>query len=189
MTALALARVSLSLMTNWKMLGSMNIPRHHPFLIVSDAKLPSDLAAIACQFPSPLHFLGSHSILSVPVMGKILEEMNVLPVTCGDNESLNFLPPLQVLRSGGSVVVLLPRPYCGDDCTELVVGVGMLAYETSVAVVPVRALHPPTAPRGRLVVRVGRPAKFGGATPDLSMRERYHSVGRRICGMLSAVPG
>lgn len=189
MVTIATFRASLPLIARRKLLGASNIPSGGPFIVVSDSITLDALMAVACEFPPPLHTLGSLQMLGIPVLGRILREINVLPVEAGDG-GLDFALPLKVLLLGGSLVALLPPAMPGDiEQPPVVTGVGMLAYESAAPVVPVRVFTPPCAPKGRMVVKVGRPTRFSGAVGGLSPFDKHLAVGSSILSMLAEVRG
>lgn len=174
------SRAVLSLAGSRKLLGAPNVPAGGPFIVVSDSTTIVAPMAIACEFPLPLNILTTHRLLALPVIGQILRESNVIPINASTCPA-DFTLPLRVLRAGGSLAIFLPPSLPSDPSqSAMVVGAGMLAYETALPVVPVRVFEPPATPCRKMVVRVGSPTRFAGAVAALSTREKYRSVGASI---------
>jgi 1-acyl-sn-glycerol-3-phosphate acyltransferase len=182
MVTVSTFRMILPFMVNRKLLGSANVPIRAPFLVVSESATLVSLMAIACEFPLPLYAPVARRALKAPAIGRFLRDMNALPAET-ESSVPDFSPPLRVLRNGGSVAIFLPEVNDPAAVTEVLVSAGMLACESAVPVVPVQVSFPPGSP-GRLLVKVGPPARFAGTVAGLSLREKYLTVGKTIQSLL-----
>src|SRR5437660_5869796 len=99
--------------------------------------LDPPLAGIACK--RPVYFLARKSLLNVPILGRILPKLNVIPV---DQEGMDrgaLKALLRILRAGEGALVFPERARTLDgNLQPALPGLGFVIAKTRAPVVPMR---------------------------------------------------
>jgi 1-acyl-sn-glycerol-3-phosphate acyltransferase len=149
--------------------------------------LDPPLAGIACK--RPIYFLARKTLLDVPLLGRILLKLNVIPVDQegGDRSALKAL--LRILR-GGECALVFPEGSRTLDGTlqPAEAGLGFVIAKTLAPVVPMRIFGAHEAlPRGGgrlrfhpITVVVGNPIFFTAADVSGRGKDFYQQLSQRV---------
>jgi 1-acyl-sn-glycerol-3-phosphate acyltransferase len=149
--------------------------------------LDPPLAGIACK--RPIYFLARKTLLDVPLLGRILLKLNVIPVDQegGDRSALKAL--LRILR-GGECALVFPEGSRTLDGTlqPAEAGLGFVIAKTLAPVVPMRIFGAHEAlPRGGgrlrfhpITVVVGNPIFFAAADVSGRGKDFYQQLSQRV---------
>src|SRR5438477_3946323 len=151
-------------------------------------------AGIACKLP--IYFLARKSLLNVPILGRILPKLNVIPV---DQEGMDrgaLKALLRILRAGeGALVFPEGARTLHGNLQPALPGLGFIIAKTRAPVVPMRIFGSREAlPRGggklRLVpitIVIGEPILFGAADLEPSGKNVYARLSDRVMKAISAL--
>ena len=149
--------------------------------------LDPPLAGIACK--RPIYFLARKSLLKVPILGRILPKLNVIPV---DQEGMDrgaLKALLRILRAGQGALVFPEGARTLDGGLQPALpGLGFIIAKTRAPVVPMRIFGSHEAlPRsgGRLrfhpiTVVIGRPMYFTEGDVSTDKRTLYQQLSQRV---------
>ena len=149
--------------------------------------LDPPLAGIACK--RPIYFLARKSLLKVPILGRILPKLNVIPV---DQEGMDrgaLKALLRILRAGEGALVFPEGARTLDGGLQPALpGLGFIIAKTRAPVVPMRIFGSHEAlPRsgGRLrfhpiTVVIGRPMYFTEGDVSTDKRTLYQQLSQRV---------
>jgi len=149
--------------------------------------LDPPLAGIACK--RPIYFLARKSLLNVPILGRILPKLNVIPV---DQEGMDrgaLKALLRILRAGQGALVFPEGARTLDGGLQPALpGLGFIIAKTRAPVVPMRIFGSHEAlPRsgGRLrfhpiTVVIGRPMYFTEGDVSTDKRTLYQQLSQRV---------
>lgn len=139
------------IMTPWvkiRATGTENIPEKGPYLLVFNHLSDVDPLCVCWYFMKrgvPVRFLAKKSMFGIPVFGKIINGMGLIPVDREKNPSQALLPATRALNSG-EVVCIWPE---GTHTQEpdmwpmsFKTGAARLALDTGVPVIPVAQWGP-----------------------------------------------
>ena len=149
--------------------------------------LDPPLAGIACK--RAIYFLARKSLLKVPILGRILPKLNVIPV---DQEGMDrgaLKALLRILRAGQGALVFPEGARTLDGGLQPALpGLGFIIAKTRAPVVPMRIFGSHEAlPRsgGRLrfhpiTVVIGRPMYFTEGDVSTDKRTLYQQLSQRV---------
>lgn len=149
--------------------------------------LDPPLAGIACQ--RAIYFLARKTLLQIPVLGRILPKVNVIPVDQegGDRSALKAL--LRILRAGEAALVFPEGSRTLDgNLQPAQPGLGFIIAKTLAPVVPMRIFGAHEAlPRGGgrlrfhpITVVVGKPMYFTQADVSGRGKDLYLQLSKRV---------
>lgn len=149
--------------------------------------LDPPLAGIACK--RPIYFLARKTLLDVPLLGRILPKLNVIPVDQegGDRSALKAL--LRILRAGECALVFPEGSRTLDGALQPAEpGLGFVIAKTLAPVVPMRIFGAHDAlPRGGgrlrfhpITVVVGNPIFFTAAEVAGGRKDLYQRISQRV---------
>jgi 1-acyl-sn-glycerol-3-phosphate acyltransferase len=155
--------------------------------------LDPPLAGIACR--RAIYFLARNTLLDIPVLGKILPKLNVIPVDQegGDRSALKAL--IRVLRANECVLVFPEGSRTLDGQLQPALpGLGFVIAKTLAPVVPMRIFGAfETLPRGgklhphQITVVVGEPLRFSPNDVAGNAREVYPRLSARVMDAIAAL--
>ncbi len=159
-----------------------------------ESYLDPPLAGIACR--RAIYFLARKSLLDIPLLGRVLPKLNVIPVDQegGDRSALKAL--IRALRAGHGVLVFPEGSRTLDGTLQPALpGVGFVIAKTLAPVVPLRIFGAHRAlPRsgGKLrlcpiTIVVGEPLRFGAADVEGHGREVYQCLSDRVMSAIAAL--
>jgi 1-acyl-sn-glycerol-3-phosphate acyltransferase len=152
------------------------------------------LAGNACD--RPIYFLARRNLLEVPLLGRVLPKLNVIPVDQEgiDRRALKTL--IQVVRAGHGALVFPEGSRTLDGQLQPgMPGIGLVIAKTRAPVVPMRIFGAHEAlPRegGRLRFRpitlvVGEPIRFSDADLEGSGKEVYGRLSQRVMDAIAQI--
>jgi 1-acyl-sn-glycerol-3-phosphate acyltransferase len=149
--------------------------------------LDPPLAGIACT--RPIYFLARKSLLDVPILGRILPKLNVIPV---DQEGMDrgaLKALLRILRAGEGALVFPEGARTSDGSLQPALpGLGFVIAKTRAPVVPMRIFGSREAlPRGGgklrfhpITVVIGNPIYFTETNVNMGKKDLYQQLSQRI---------
>lgn len=174
-------------------LGTQNVPAHGPFILAPNHFSNLDHFFCGVYIRRRLQFMGKSQIFGVnPILDYIFRVGGVFPVRRGHRDEEAFVTARSILSRGGSVCI-----YCegGRQRTMRLgdpkPGVGRLALETGVPVVPV-AIHGSQGVRGwkrlrfpKVTLQYGEPISF--AAQSQPTREEQREAARSVFDRVKAM--
>jgi 1-acyl-sn-glycerol-3-phosphate acyltransferase len=153
------------------------------------------LAGNACD--RPIYFLARRNLLDVPVLGRVLPKLNVIPVDQEgiDRRALRAL--IQVVKAGNAALVFPEGARTLDGTLQPALpGVGLVIAKTLAPVVPMRIFGAHEAlPRNggfsfhRITIVVGEPIYF--AQPEIERaiagKDVYTRISQRVMDAIAAL--
>jgi 1-acyl-sn-glycerol-3-phosphate acyltransferase len=124
---------------NYRVIGAENMIEEGPCIIAANhcSYLDPPLVGIACK--RAIHYLARKSLLDVPVLGRILPELNVIPVDQKNADRSALMGAIRVVRNGGAVLIFPEGTRSPDGNLQAPQpGLGMIAAKTGAPVVPAR---------------------------------------------------
>lgn len=153
------------------------------------------LAGNACD--RPIYYLARRNLLQVPVLGRILPKLNVIPVDQEgiDRRALKAL--IQVVKAGNAALVFPEGARTLDGkLGPAAAGIGLVIAKTRAPVVPMRIFGAHKAlPRGggfsfhRITIVVGEPIYFSEAdvTRVAGDKDVYARISQRVMDAIAAI--
>ena len=156
--------------------------------------LDPPLAGITCD--RAVYFLARRTLLDVPLVGRLLPKLNVIPVNQEgiDRSALRAL--IRVLKAGNAALVFPEGSRTVDGSLQPAEpGLGLVIAKTLAPVVPMRIFGAREAlPRGggrlRLVpitIVIGEPILFSAADLELSGKNLYVELSGRVMKAISTL--
>ncbi|MEH7224262.1 lysophospholipid acyltransferase family protein [Bacillus sp. JJ1566] len=143
-----------------EVLGRENIPKEGGVLICSNHIDNLDPPVVGVTSPRPIHFMAKAELFKVPVLGRILPNVNAFPVKRGGSDRESLRTALKILKEG-NVLGIFPEGTRSKDgkLGKGLSGVGFFALRTNCTVVPC-AIIGPYKPFGKLRVVYGKPVEM-----------------------------
>jgi 1-acyl-sn-glycerol-3-phosphate acyltransferase len=155
--------------------------------------LDPPLAGTACD--RAIYFLAKKSLMDVPVLGRLLPKLNVIPVNLEGTDRTALKAVIRVLRAGNCVLLFPEGTRTPDgNLQSPLPGLGLTIAKTLAPVVPMRIFGAfdawPSHGKIRLfrpiTVVVGEPIIFSDA--DIALREDLYSrLSARVMDAISAI--
>ena len=172
---------------NYRVIGAENMIEEGPCIIAANhcSFLDPPLVGVACK--RAIHYLARKSLLDVPVLGPILQELNVIPVDKKNPERSALMGIISVVKSGGAALIFPEGSRSPDGQLQPAQpGIGMVVAKTGAPVIPVRIYGSHEAlPRNGVLPRctsvnviVGKPLHFWSS--DSRHRPAYQKISDRI---------
>ncbi|MBS4191052.1 1-acyl-sn-glycerol-3-phosphate acyltransferase [Bacillus sp. FJAT-49705] len=137
--------------------GREHFPKEGGVLLCSNHINNFDPPVVGINAPRPVHFMAKEELFKVPLLGKIVSNLNAFPVKRGMSDREALRKGLAILKEG-HVLGIFPegtRSKTGE-LTKGLSGVGFFALRTDAAVVPCAIIGPYKAFK-RLKVIYGKP--------------------------------
>ena len=155
--------------------------------------LDPPLAGNACD--RSIYFLMRSTLLNVPVLGRILPKLNVIPVDQEGIDRRALKKLIEVVRAGNGALVFPEGSRTLDGNLQPgQPGIGLIIAKTRAPVVPMRIFGAHEAlPRGgglrfcRVTVVVGHPIFFTDADFEGSGKEAYGRLSQRIMDAIAVI--
>ena len=156
--------------------------------------LDPPLAGNACD--RAIYFLARRTLLNVPLLGRLLPKLNVIPVDQEgiDRRALKAL--IQVVRAGNGALVFPEGSRTLDgELQPGLPGIGLVIAKTRAPVVPLRIFGAHEAlPRGKsrlrlhpITVVVGEPIYFSDADFAGTGKEIYGQLSQRVMDAIAQI--
>ncbi len=149
-------------------IGREHVPKHGPVILASNHRSFLDPFVIACMANRPMYYVAKKEIFQFhPVAAWLLLSLGAFPVDRGAGDA-DFITTAQAILARGDIVLIFPegtrtRP---GPLGRPRRGVGRLALQTGVPVVPVAVIGTEAIRRGwrirphKVRIRAGRPLRF-----------------------------
>ena len=156
--------------------------------------LDPPLAGNACD--RPIYYLTRSTLLNVPVLGRILPKLNVIPVDQEGIDRRALKKLIEVVRAGNGALVFPEGSRTLDGNLQPgQPGIGLIIAKTRAPVVPMRIFGAFEAlPRGggrlrfsRVTVVVGHPIFFTDADFESGGKEAYGRLSQRVMDAIAAI--
>jgi 1-acyl-sn-glycerol-3-phosphate acyltransferase len=156
--------------------------------------LDPPLAGNACD--RPIYYLARGTLLNVPVLGRILPKLNVIPVDQEGIDRRALKKLIEVVRAGNGALVFPEGSRTLDGNLQPgQPGIGLIIAKTRAPVVPMRIFGAFEAlPRGggrfrfsRVTVVVGHPIFFTDADFEGGGKEAYGQLSQRVMDAIAAI--
>lgn len=184
-----LARFVLTLPTilvfRTRAIGLENVPKEAPVILAPNHFSAWDHFFAGVYLRRPLRFMAKSQLFKHPVIEFIFFHGGVFPVRRGDRDEEAFITARTILGQGGMVLMYLEGGRSrSSDLGEAKPGVGRLALETGVPVIPV-AIHGSAGVRGwkrlrfpKVTIQYGEPLRF--PVEQGASRERHQEVADEV---------
>ena len=156
--------------------------------------LDPPLAGSTCD--RPIYFLTRRTLMDVPLLGRVLPKLNVIPVNQEGVDRSAIKAVIRVLQAGNGVLVFPEGSRTLDgNLQPAEPGLGLIIAKTLAPVVPMRIFGAREAlPRGggrlRLVpitIVIGEPILFSAADLESLGKHLYASLSDRVMKAISAL--
>ena len=156
--------------------------------------LDPPLAGTACD--RAIYFLARRTLLNVPLLGRVLPKLNVIPVNQEGVDRSAIKAVIRVLQAGNGVLVFPEGSRTIDGTLQSgEPGIGLIIAKTLAPVVPMRIFGAHEAlPRhgGRLrfvpiTVVIGEPIFFSAADMELGGKNLYAQLSDRVMKAIAAL--
>jgi 1-acyl-sn-glycerol-3-phosphate acyltransferase len=184
-----LARAVLTLPTilvfRTRAIGLENVPKQAPVILAPNHFSAWDHFFAGVFLRRPIRFMAKSQLFTNPVIKFIFFHGGVFPVRRGNRDEEAFITARTILGQGGLVLIYIEGGRSRSrELREAKPGVGRLALETGVPVVPV-AIHGSAGVRSwkrlrfpRVTVQFGEPLRF--AVEEGASRERHQEVSDEV---------
>src|SRR5665213_243193 len=147
--------------------GLEHVPKHGPVIIAANHRSFLDPFVIACMARRPMYYVAKQEVFKFSVVAWLLSALGAFPVRRGAGDA-DMITTAKAILARGDIVLIFPegtrtRPGALGRPRR---GVGRLALETGVPVVPVAVIGTDAIRRGcrirphRVRLRAGPPLRF-----------------------------
>jgi 1-acyl-sn-glycerol-3-phosphate acyltransferase len=155
--------------------------------------LDPPLAGIACD--RAIYFLARRSLLRIPILGRLLPKLNVIPVDQDGRDRSALKALIRILRGGNGALVFPEGGRTLDgNLQPALPGIGLVIAKTLAPVVPMRIFGAYEAwpPHGKLrlhpiTVVVGEPIHFTLADLQPAGKDLYQRLSERVMDAIAAL--
>jgi 1-acyl-sn-glycerol-3-phosphate acyltransferase len=156
--------------------------------------LDPPLAGAACD--RAIYFLARRTLLNVPLLGRVLPKLNVIPVNQEGVDRSAIKAVIRLLQAGNGVLVFPEGSRTLDGTLQSAEpGIGLIIAKTLAPVVPMRIFGAHEAlPRsgGRLrfvpiTVVIGEPIFFSAADAERGGKDLYARLSERVMKSIAAL--
>lgn len=195
-TCYHLARLIARLFFRFRVLHRERLIQEGPVILAMnhESYLDPPFAGIACR--RAIYFLTRKTLLDIPLLGRLLPKLNVIPVDQegGDRSALRAL--LRILRANHCALVFPEGSRTRDgNLQPPLPGIGFLIAKTLAPVVPMRIFGAHRAlPRGGgklrlypITIVVGEPLRFSATEVEGTGREVYPRLSQRVMDAVAAL--
>jgi 1-acyl-sn-glycerol-3-phosphate acyltransferase len=181
-----LVRIFLLVYCRLQTIGIENIPAEGGFILASNHIAAGDPPFLGAALKREMYFLAKKELFDNPLLGLVIRNLNAIPVDRGvfDRNALSI--SLQKLRAGFGLI-LFPegtRSKTGE-LGRGKPGIGMLALEAAVPVIPARIensrrfLRLPFTGK-RLIMKFGSPITTGSLEKFEKSKEGYRALVQEV---------
>jgi 1-acyl-sn-glycerol-3-phosphate acyltransferase len=190
-----LSRLLAKIFFRFRILHRERMLQSGPVILASNHQSYFDPPLAGNVSDRAIHFLARHSLLNVPVLGRILPKLNVIPVDQEgvDRSALKGL--IKVLRRGECALVFPEGARTIDgELQPAQPGLGLVIARTLAPVVPIRIFGAHEAlPRGGgfhfhpITVVVGEPIFFSEADLQPRGKDLYARLSNRVMDAIATL--
>jgi 1-acyl-sn-glycerol-3-phosphate acyltransferase len=182
----------LTFMYRFEVTGGDNWPRHGPAIIASNHASNADPCLVGIAFPGQIRWMAKAELWKIPLLGWLISKLGAFPVHRGESDRQAIRRARELLGQGW-IVGMFPEGtrQRGGTLGEPQAGVGLLALEPDVPVVPVRIRGNELIIRGKrphrpkITVNVGEPVDMD--IKGMSRGRAAHEASRRIMAAIEAL--
>ncbi len=180
----------LTLLYDFEVRGSGNWPRRGPAVIASNHASNFDPCLIGIAFPGQIRWMAKAELWRIPLLGWLITRLGAFPVKRGESDREAIRRARRLMREGW-IVGMFPEGTRQRDgkLGEPQAGVGLLALEPGVPVIPVRVRGHERIISGRrprrpkITVTVGGPVDLH--ISGMSRGRAAHEASRRIMAAIA----
>src|SRR5215471_2388169 len=156
--------------------------------------LDPPLAGITCD--RPIYFLARRTLLDVPLLGRVLPKVNVIPVNQEGVDRSAIKALIRLLQAGNGVLVFPEGSRTPDGTLQPgEPGMGLVIAKTLAPVVPMRIFGAHEAlPRGGgglhfvpITIVIGEPIFFEAADVESPGKDLYKCLSQRVMDAIAAL--
>jgi 1-acyl-sn-glycerol-3-phosphate acyltransferase len=182
----------LTLLYRFRVYGAENWPGRGPAIIASNHASNFDPCLVGIAFPGQIRWMAKAELWRVPLLGWLITRLGAFPVRRGESDREAIRRARELLRQGW-IVGMFPEGTRQREgkLGEAQAGVGLMALEPGVPVIPVRVRGHENIIRGgrphrpRITVTVGPPVDLD--LPKMSRGKAAHEASRRIMEAIAAL--
>jgi 1-acyl-sn-glycerol-3-phosphate acyltransferase len=190
------ARLGGRLLFRFRIIHRERMIQNGPVILAMNHQsyLDPPLAGTACD--RAIYFLARRTLLNVPLLGRLLPKLNVIPVNQEGVDRSAIKAVIRVLQAGNGVLVFPEGSRTLDgNLQPAEPGLGLVIAKTLAPVVPMRIFGahqalPRSGGRFRFVpitVVVGEPIFFGAADLDSAGKNLYARLSDRVMNAIAAL--
>lgn len=173
--------------------GTEHIPRKGPVILASNHLSNADPPVVGCAVTREIFFIAKQELFTIPVLGTAFRLVNAFPVKRGSQDIKAFKKAGSVLANG-KILLMFPEGHRNPDGRPLrpKAGVGFLAAQYNVPVVPVRVVNTDGMMRFKKIsVQFGKPVYFDRGQNNFSgaKSERYKAFAGSIISIIKTMHG
>jgi len=169
--------------------GQENIPQDGGVILAANHASFMDPPLVGICATRDVCFLARKTLMDVPVLGKLLPELNVIPVDRDGNDMSALKTVIRLIRAGNGAVVFPEGTRTRDGKLQPArAGLGLLVAKTLAPVVPIRIFGSFEAfPRSGgkihllpITLVVGKPMHFSKKDLQKGGREDYQRISEEV---------
>lgn len=177
------------------------VPNSGPAILAANHESFIDPPLVGGGLSRDLHYLGRESLFSVPIMGRLLQHVNVVPVDRDGGGAAGLRAILSRLLDGGAILLFPEGTRTPDGRIHPArSGIGLTVLKSAAPVIPVRIFgtyqtwgRHYTLPRpGRIAVKYGSPMDFADLRQEAKTcsKPRLKDIYRQVADdIMSAIQG
>lgn len=190
------ARLVARLLFRFRMLHRERMINEGPAILASNHQSYLDPPLIGNAATRPIYFLARKTLLDVPVIGRILPKLNVIPVDQEGSDRSALKALIRILKAREAVLVFPEGARTLDgELQPALPGIGLVIAKTLAPVVPMRIFGAHEAlPRGSsrfrlhpITVVVGEPIRFTAADLQPAGKDLYQRLSNRVMDAIAAI--
>src|SRR6201984_515524 len=191
-----LSRLAARLLFRFRVIHRERMIQNGPVILAMNHQsyLDPPLAGITCD--RAIYFLARRTLLDVPLLGWLLQKLNVIPVNPEGVDRGAIKALIRILKAGNGVLVFPEgsRPLDGK-LQPAEPGLGLVIAKTLAPVVPMRIFGAHEAlPRGvgglrfvPITIVIGEPIHFSAAELGSPGKNVYRQVSERVMNAIAAL--
>lgn len=167
-----------------------------PVILASNHQSYLDPPLVGISSNRAIYFLARKTLLDVPILGRILPKLNVIPVDQEGTDRSALKALIRILRAGEGTLVFPEGARTPDgNLQPALPGLGLVIAKTLAPVVPIRIFGSREAlPRGGgrlrfhpITVVVGEPIHFTATDLEPKGRDLYQRLSQRVMDAIAAL--
>lgn len=184
------------LLFRFRMLHCERMINDGPAILASNHESYLDPPLLGNAADRPIYFLARKTLLDVPLLGRILPKLNVIPVDQEGSDRSALKALIRVLKAREAVLVFPEGSRTLDGKLQPALpGLGLVIAKTLAPVVPMRIFGAHEAlPRGGgrlrlhpITVVVGHPIRFTEADLQPAGKDLYQRLSNRVMDAIAAI--
>jgi 1-acyl-sn-glycerol-3-phosphate acyltransferase len=188
-----LIRGILKILWRYRRIGTKNIPPKGGVIIASNHAAYVDPPFIGAVCPRELHYLAKAELFAHPLFGWLIRKYNAIPIARGAFDRRAITQAVGILKEGKGLL-LFPEGTRSRDGSflEPKLGVGMIALETGVPIVPTYIYNSNGFwdcffRKRRLIIAFDTPIEKDWISRVPKSKEGYKIIGQEIMNRVGAL--